>query len=57
MVSRRAFLIALAGAPLAACNNTHTAGVPSGGGEASWYTGTMPDHPFPIPLVDRRVPA
>ena len=49
-----AFLIALAGAPLAACNNTHTAGVPSEGGYASWYTGTMPDHPFPIPLVDRR---
>ena len=54
MVSRRAFLIALAGAPLVACNNTHTAGVPSEGGYASWYTGTMPDHPFPIPLVDRR---
>src|SRR5829696_6176981 len=54
MVSRRAFLMALAGAPLAACNSTHMAGLPSEGGEASWYAGTMPDHPFPIPLVDRR---
>ena len=54
MVSRRAFLIALAGAPLAACNSTHTAGLSSETGYASWYTGTMPDHPFPIPLVDRR---
>src|SRR5829696_2554439 len=54
MDSRRAFPIALAGAPLAACNNTHTTGVSSEAGYASWYTGTMPDHPFPIPLVDRR---
>ena len=29
MVSRRAFLIVLAGAPLAACNNTHMTGLPS----------------------------
>ena len=54
MISRRAFLIVLAGAPLAACNNTHVTGVPSENGSASWYTGTMPDEPFPIPLVDRR---
>jgi lipoprotein-anchoring transpeptidase ErfK/SrfK len=54
MLSRRAFLLAFSGAPLAACNNTHTSSLPSADGYASWYVGTKPDHPFPIPLVDRR---
>ena len=53
MLSRRAFLLAFSGAPLAACNSTHTSSLPSGD-DASWYVGTKPDHPFPIPLVDRR---
>ena len=57
MVSRRAFLVALAGAPLAACN-THLAGLPTDGDYAGWYIGTVPDQPFPIPLVDRsRMPS
>jgi lipoprotein-anchoring transpeptidase ErfK/SrfK len=54
MLSRRLFLIALAGVPLGACNDAHRAGVKSADESASWYIGTMPDHPFPVPLVDRR---
>jgi lipoprotein-anchoring transpeptidase ErfK/SrfK len=53
MVSRRAFLITLAGAPLAACNNTHTAALSSEDDYDGWYVGSMPDEPFPIPLVNR----
>ena len=53
MASRRAFLVALAGAPLAACNTTQMAGLPTEGEYAGWYIGTLPDQPFPIPLVDR----
>ena len=53
MISRRAFFVALAGAPLAACNTTQLAGLPTYGEYAGWYIGTREDHPFPIPLVDR----
>ena len=53
MISRRAFFVALAGAPLAACNTTQLAGLPTDGEYAGWYIGTREDHPFPIPLVDR----
>src|SRR4051812_23358361 len=52
MISRRVFVAALAGAPLAACN-THMAGLPADGDLAGWYIGAMEDHPFPVPLVDR----
>src|SRR3954447_9072532 len=54
MISRRVLLAALAGAPVAACNTTHLAGLPTDGEYAGWYIGTREDHPFPIPLVDRR---
>src|SRR3954464_7055177 len=53
MISRRAFVLALAGAPLAACNTTQLAGLPTDGEYAGWYIGTREDHPFPIPLADR----
>jgi lipoprotein-anchoring transpeptidase ErfK/SrfK len=52
MLSRRLFLTALAGAPLAACNTT-MASLPTDHDLAGWYVGQMDDHPFPIPLVDR----
>src|ERR687884_77502 len=52
MLSRRLFLTALAGAPLAACNTTY-ANLPADHDLAGWYVGQMDDHPFPIPLVDR----
>src|SRR3954467_12544844 len=53
MISRRVLLTALAGAPLAACNTAHLAGLPTDGEYAGWDIGTREDHPFPIPLVDR----
>ena len=55
MISRRLFLLAAAGAPLAACNTTQMAGRPSGVGDdmAAWYIGYQEDSPHPIPLVDR----
>ena len=54
MLSRRAFF--LAGHRRAARRlQQHTFKRPTErGGDASWYVGTQPDHPFPIPLVDRR---
>jgi lipoprotein-anchoring transpeptidase ErfK/SrfK len=53
MLSRRLFLTALAGAPLAACNTTQMASLPAGDDLSGWYVGQIDDHPFPIPLVDR----
>ncbi len=49
MLSRRSFLVALAGAPLAACNTMGT-----GNGLSAWYVGYAPDTPHPIPIVDKR---
>lgn len=49
MLSRRSFLVALAGAPLAACNTMGT-----GNGLSAWYVGYAPDKPHPIPIVDKR---
>ncbi len=51
---RRLILLALLGAPLAAC----TAGGPTAklaalDDASAWYVGTMPDQPYDIPLVDR----
>ncbi|HEY8563962.1 MAG TPA: L,D-transpeptidase [Beijerinckiaceae bacterium] len=52
--SRRAFLAALAGAPLAACSTTPPPQVASADDDMSgWYIGSMPDKPFDVPLVDR----
>jgi lipoprotein-anchoring transpeptidase ErfK/SrfK len=56
MISRRALLGCLAASPLAACNATqHKVASPAAGDDFSgWYTGaTIPDEPYPIPLVDR----
>lgn len=55
MISRRIFLTALAGAPLAACNTTQRTNLmPETDPELSaWYIGYAPDEPHPIPLVDR----
>jgi lipoprotein-anchoring transpeptidase ErfK/SrfK len=55
MISRRVFLTALAGAPLAACNpvQPYDPVLSSNPDLAAWYVGTMPDDPHPIPLVDR----
>lgn len=52
MLSRRALLVALAGAPLAACN-TVPQPVLDSDDPARWYIGSMPDQPFDVPLVDR----
>jgi lipoprotein-anchoring transpeptidase ErfK/SrfK len=51
-ISRRAMLVALAGAPLAACQ-TAQAPVAALDDDSAWYIGTRPDQPFDIPLVDR----
>lgn len=50
MRARRILLALLAIAPLAACQSRmQTAGLDD---ESAWYTGTMPDQPFDVPLVD-----
>src|SRR5919112_2104058 len=55
MISRRILLGALASTPLAACN-TVTPGPPvTVESEPSWYAGSLPDKPYPVPLVDRRL--
>lgn len=51
-VSRRAMLVALAGAPLAACQTAQTP-VAAIDDDSAWYIGSKPDKPFDIPLVDR----
>jgi lipoprotein-anchoring transpeptidase ErfK/SrfK len=54
MLSRRTMLLALAGAPLAACNTVQTRGPDLAADDMSgWYVGFQPDQPHPIPLVDR----
>ncbi len=56
MISRRTLLVALAGAPLAACNTTRQAAIPAAVEDdmSGWYTGeAIPDQPHPIPKVDR----
>jgi lipoprotein-anchoring transpeptidase ErfK/SrfK len=57
MISRRFFVVALMGAPLAACNTTRQASAPSPTAEddlSAWYTGeVIPDRPHAIPKVDR----
>jgi lipoprotein-anchoring transpeptidase ErfK/SrfK len=60
--SRRSFLAALAGAPLAACNATvQQAATPaaalSDADVAAWYTGSVPDGTHQLHLVDQsRIP-
>jgi len=56
MISRRVLLGLLAATPLAACNTAQQPGpVVSGVDEdlAKWYIGSMPDEPYPVPLVNR----
>jgi predicted small secreted protein len=54
MLSRRTLLLALAGAPLAACNTIQTRGPQVGGDDLTdWYIGSLPDQPHAVPLVDR----
>jgi len=57
-LSRRTFLIALAGAPLAACNTAQQqASLPASAvvndEYAAWYVGSIPDQPHNIPIVDQ----
>jgi lipoprotein-anchoring transpeptidase ErfK/SrfK len=55
MLTRRMFLLASAGAPLAACNtvpNPRPSAFQSDPELAAWYVGSKPDKPFDIPLVD-----
>ncbi len=53
MLSRRTLLVALAGAPLAACQTAYQPRVATGDDLTDWYIGSLPDQPHPIPLVDR----
>jgi lipoprotein-anchoring transpeptidase ErfK/SrfK len=53
MLSRRALLVALAGAPLAACNTVQQQAVLDPDDISRWYIGTIPDQPYDIPKVDR----
>jgi lipoprotein-anchoring transpeptidase ErfK/SrfK len=54
MISRRVLLGLLAGAPLAACQNTMRPDPAAGLSDFDgWVIGYMPDEPHPIPLVDR----
>ena len=56
MISRRVLLGLLAATPLAACNTAKQPGpVASAAGEdiSKWYIGSLPDDPYPVPLVDR----
>ena len=58
MTTRRALLVALAGAPLAACQNSKLAQVaplPAGDDYDRWYTSTVKDDPHDYYLVDRRL--
>jgi len=55
MISRRMLLSLMAGLPLAACA-TRPAPPPAASAEddlSGWYVGSLPDEPYPIPLVDR----
>lgn len=51
MPTRRLVLGLLVIAPLAACNSRGPVNVADD--DAAWYTGTMPDKPFDVPLVDK----
>jgi lipoprotein-anchoring transpeptidase ErfK/SrfK len=53
MISRRILLGALAGAPLAACNTVMPGPPVAVESEPSWYVGSLPDEPYPVPLVNR----
>jgi lipoprotein-anchoring transpeptidase ErfK/SrfK len=55
MISRRALLAALSGAPLAACQTAMRPIDPAAGLDdlSGWYVGYLPDQPHPVPLVDR----
>src|SRR5215217_4303712 len=55
MISRRTLLGALASAPLAACNTVMPGPPVTGESKPSWYAGSLPDKPYPVPLVDRRL--
>ena len=55
MISRRILLGALASAPLAACNTVMSGPSVTVQSEPSWYAGSLPDEPYPVPLVDRRL--
>ena len=59
MIERRALLALLAGAPLAACQSFQAAdlnpAIGAGDDYDRWYIGSMPDQPFDVPLVDRRL--
>ena len=52
MSARRLVLGLLLIAPLAACNARGPVNV-AADDEAAWYTGTMPDKPFDVPIVDK----
>ena len=55
MISRRLLLGLMAGLPLAACA-TRPVSNPAVTAEddlSGWYVGSLPDEPYPIPLVDR----
>src|SRR5215204_366430 len=54
MISRRTLLGALHHAPLSACNTVAPGPTVTDESERSWYAGAVPDHPHPVPLVDRR---
>ena len=47
----RILLVALVAAPIAACQ-TRGPSTAALDDEAAWYTGSMPDKPFDVPLVD-----
>ena len=53
MISRRTLLGALASAPLAACNTVTPGPLVIGESGRSWYVGSLPDEPYPVPLVNR----
>ena len=56
MLTRRLFLLASAGLPVAACNtipNPPAASLMSDPELAAWYVGSKPDKPYDIPLVDK----
>ena len=59
MSTRRAMLVLLAGAPLAACQNMRSADLnsPAAGGADydRWYIGSVKDEPHDYLLVDRRL--
>lgn len=52
MPTRRLVLGLLVIAPLAACNARGPVNL-AADDDAAWYTGTMPDKPFDVPLVDK----